>query len=189
MHPAAGQGRCRAAGETDPRFADHCARVRMLLQCMIERFRTAVFGGTTLPDSDMPPGPATPRPRDVGRVVSAVVCRAVLWLVAIFAVGEIQFGKSGPSGASTAHVVSAGTPTCAAEGPGRSWHMSAPDSQVGPDRSDVADSCDEPGLASLLAPPRRSHLTIVAAGFADVPADRTPTGIASARAPPASRQS
>jgi len=155
---------------------------------MIEMVRPTMSGGRTLPDPAVHIDPAKAEGRGVRRALAALLCRGLLWLFAVFAVGEAQrpgeatLPRSAPHGVERLVqpvVLAPWDEASALCGP---LGVAASD-----DRPDSSGSCDDAVDWPFLAAPSRAPLLLTAVDRLDAPVDRSPPGKPSARGPPLSQ--
>lgn len=151
---------------------------------MTDTVRTSMCGGTTLPRLVLTPRQASGHGDAHRRAFAALLCRALLWVFAIFATSEApKFGEPGHVRFGSPVAGTAVRPLLIERTAAFDLCDIAVPAANGA-KSDWAGSCDEAAFwptavtVPLIAP------VAAAAHPANMPADRTPPGQASARAPP-----
>lgn len=152
---------------------------------MIGIVRAAASGGTTLPHPAVDTQQTNARRPGLRHAALGVLCRVLVWAFAVVAAGEVgKFGETGQVRSASAGFETVLEPVVAEQGSDRAAVCGLPDPVPAAGKTDPVESCDEAGTVPRLGAPPRAALSIVAAALANAPADRSPPGKASARAPP-----
>ncbi|MBX3570302.1 MAG: hypothetical protein KF914_19730 [Rhizobiaceae bacterium] len=152
---------------------------------MIGIARAAASGGTTLPHPAVDTQQTNARRPGLRHAALGLLCRVLVWAFAVVAAGEVgKFGETGQVRSASAAFEAVLEPVVAERAGAQAAVCGQPDPAPAAGKTDPAESCDEADAVPRLGAPSRAALSIVAAILANVPADRSPPGKASARAPP-----